>query len=268
MVQMSANMLRVLLVNWNAEETSLRADALRAHGFLPRTLEPHGLPALRALREDPPDVILIDLGRMPSQGRAVATTLRQQKATRAVPLVFVGGDPEKVARIRQAFPDAGYAQWRGIAAALRKAAAAPPANPIVPGTMSAYSGTPLPKKLGIKPGSTVLLLGAPERIEEILGPPPGGAAFSRSARQADLILLFSRSRADFERRLPAAAAKMKDRAGLWVVWPKKTSGVASDLNGNMVREIGLAAGLVDYKICAVDETWSGLLFAHRRSKTT
>jgi len=104
---------------------------------------------------------VIDLSRLPSHGRAIATMLRQRKATRSIPIVFVEGDPEKVARIRETLPDAVYARWRNIRSALRAAIEHPPREPAVPGTMDAYSASPLPKKLGIKPGSVVLLLGAP-----------------------------------------------------------------------------------------------------------
>lgn len=260
------NIPRVLLVHWKESEAAACAALLRGAGFEPVILQPDGMPSLRSLADDPPAAIVIDLDRLPSHGRAVATALRQQKGTRAIPLVFVAGIPEKVARIREAFPDANFSSWKKIGPALRTAIAAPPARPVVPETMSAYSGTPLPKKLGIKPGSVVLVLGAPPEFQNQLGPPPDGARFSRTARTANLILMFNRSRAEFERRLPGAASKMKDGGGLWIIWPKKASGVQTDLTQNIVRETGLAAGLVDYKICAVDETWSGLLFVRRRNK--
>jgi hypothetical protein len=225
------------------------------------------MPSLRSGQEDPPAAFVIDLGRQPAQGRAVATVLRQRKATRAVPLVFVDGDPEKVARLREALPDAVYTEWKGIAAAVRKAIRTAPANPVTPGTMSAYSGTPLPKKLGIKPNITVLLLGAPADFEQKLGVPPPGTRLSRAARTASLVMLFVRSAAELEKRLPAAIGRMGDPGGLWICWPKKASGSQTDVNERSVRERGLAAGLVDYKICAVDETWSGLLFARRKKKS-
>jgi hypothetical protein len=189
----------------------------------------------------------------------VAVALRQWKATRAVPLVFVEGAPEKVEAVRALLPDAAYTNWAGVAAALRDATAR---EGVVPGTMAGYSATPLPKKLGVKPGAVVALAGAPEGFESKL---PGHARLVRGLRgTCDLILLFVRSRAELGRRLPAAQKALAEKGGLWIVWPKKTSALAGDLTQQAVRETGLASGLVDYKICAVDETWSGLLFAWRR----
>jgi CheY-like chemotaxis protein len=260
---------RVVLVHWKPEEATPHVAALRKAGHHVRLLRSSGIPDLRALAADPPNAIVIDLGRLPSQGRAVATALRQRRATREVPLVFVEGDPEKTARVKALLPDAAYTTWGRLKEALRMAARARgKARPVVPGTMEAYSGTPLPKKLGIKPGSVVALLGAPEGFEDrTLGPVPEGAVVRGDARSAyDVGLLFARSRADLARRFPGAVKAMGDPGALWIVWPKKPSGLQSDLDGNAVRAYGLARGLVDYKIAAVDATWSGLCFARRKAK--
>jgi hypothetical protein len=116
-----------------------------------------------------------------------------------------------------------------------------------------YSGTPLPKKLGIKPGHRVLLLGAPDGFE-LEGVKP-----IRSLRgQADVILSFHLERADLERRIPLLRCAMVQNAGLWIAWPKKASKVETDLNENIVRDLALANALVDNKVAAIDEVWSGL----------
>ena len=260
-------MARVLLVHWKPAEAGPLIAALRRVGHEPRLLSPDGMPPLRALASDPPEAIVIDLGRLPSHGRAVATALRQQPATRAVPLLFLEGDPEKTARVKALLPDATYTRARGLGGALRRALAArPKAKPVVPGTMAGYSGTPLPKKLGIRPGSAVALLGAPEGFAaKTLGPLPEGATLRTHARSPFSVGLFcARSKADLGRRFPAAAKAMGEPGALWIVWPKKASGVATDLDQNAVRAFGLARGLVDYKIAAIDETWSGLCFARRK----
>ena len=130
--------------------------------------------------------------------------------------------------------------------------------------LSAYSGTPLPKKLGIKPGSVVALVGAPEGFEELLGEMPEGVTLRRRAQgRCDLIVWFAASRRELERRVARLGA-VAGAGGLWIAWPKKASGVVTDLSERVVREAGLAAGLVDYKIAAIDETWSGLRFARRK----
>jgi hypothetical protein len=220
---------------------------------------------LAALGADPPDAVVIDLGRLPAQGRDVGVHLRVQRRTRNVPLVFVGGDRAKVARVREILPDASYATWHRIGPAVERAMAKPPARPVVPeSSLAGYSGTPLPRKLGIKPGSVVVLAGAPEGFENVLGPLPEGVVLRRVSRgRRDLTLWFPRSRRDLERRIERMAEAIGD-TGLWIAWPKKTSGVASDLTQTVVRRVGLDSGLVDYKICAIDATWSGLKFTRRK----
>jgi hypothetical protein len=130
--------------------------------------------------------------------------------------------------------------------------------------MAGYSGTPLAKKLGIKAGSQVRLAGAPAGFEELVGDLPQGAHMLRQdAAAASLTLLFVRSaralEAGLARVLPAAGG------GLWILWPKKGSALASDVSEREVRAAGLAAGLVDFKVCAVDQTWSGLRFSRARA---
>ena len=130
--------------------------------------------------------------------------------------------------------------------------------------MAGYSGTPLAQKVGIKPGARVALLGAPERFEQTLEPLPDGVALVAAARPPlDVALLFTKRRADLERRFTKAAAALTSSGGLWIVWPKRASGVPTDLDESVVREFGLATGLVDNKVCAVDDTWSGLRFVTR-----
>jgi CheY-like chemotaxis protein len=264
-------MARVVLIHWKPKQAAAPAAALRKRGHRVSVLAPRGMPELRALGRLPPDAVVVDLGRLPSQGGAVAVALRQQKATRGVPLVFVEGDPEKTARVHALLPDAVYTTWSGLPQtldrALRGLVTPAGAKPVVPGTMAGYSGTPLPKKLGIKPGSRVALLGAPPGFEKTLGAVPGGASVRTDGRVPfDVGLLFVRSQADLASRFSAAVVAMGEKAALWIVWPKRASGVASDLGGNEVRAFGLARGLVDYKVVAVDETWSGLCFARRKAR--
>jgi hypothetical protein len=170
-----------------------------------------------------------------------------------------------VAIVARLLPDAVYSSWRGIRGALARAIAAPPADPVVPASnLAGYSGTPLPRKLGIKPDATVILVGAPRDFARTLGELPAGASLRRrAAGRNDLVIWFVTSRRTLQRRIAALGA-LAGADGLWVCWPKRSSGVASDLTQNVVREVGLASGLVDYKICAVDATWSGLRFTRRR----
>jgi hypothetical protein len=116
-----------------------------------------------------------------------------------------------------------------------------------------YSGTPLEKKLGIKPGHRVLLLNAPEdfQLQDV-------PVVTRATGFADVILSFHTERKELEKRLPKLRTHMEQHAGLWIAWPKKASKRPTDITEDVVREIGLGHKLVDNKVCAIDETWSGL----------
>ena len=125
--------------------------------------------------------------------------------------------------------------------------------------MTGYSGTPLATKLGIKEGHRVAFPGAPDGFRDLLGELPDGVTLkSRATGPLDVIVLFIKSRAELERRLPALRRAMDPAAGLWIAWPKRSSGVETDMTEDVARELGLANRLVDNKVCAIDETWSGL----------
>ena len=124
--------------------------------------------------------------------------------------------------------------------------------------------TPLPKKLGIKPGFAVALLASPAGFAATLKPLPEKVTFTaRPDAAADLFLGFARGERELQAHLLAVTA-VADRQTLWLVWPKKASGVQTDLDGNIVRNAGLAAGWVDFKVCSVDSTWSALAFKRRK----
>ena len=128
-----------------------------------------------------------------------------------------------------------------------------------------YSGTPLPKKLGVKEGMVIALLGAPAGFERTLGALPPRVTTTRAPRaKAGLTLWFVSRRAELERRIATMAPRAAG-SGLWIVWPKRTSPLAGDINENDVRKTALAAGIVDFKVCAVDADWSGLRFATAKS---
>ena len=260
-------MKRVVLIHWNEEESVERSERLRKAGFKvdhPAIQTPGDF---GTIRKSPPDAFVIDLSRIPSQGAGVATKFRQMKSTRHVPIVFVAGQPEKVDRLRGLFPDAVYTEWSRIRSALTRALKNPPKAPHVPGTMDGYSGTPLPKKLGVRSDQVVALLGAPVGFRELLGKLPANVRVQKHSRgHPNLILLFAKTGSELRRRFPSAAKNLAQGGGLWIAWPKKTSKIAADLSQTEVRAFGLARDFVDYKICSIDETWSGLLFARRRKR--
>jgi hypothetical protein len=127
-----------------------------------------------------------------------------------------------------------------------------------------YSETPLVQKLGIKPGARFHFVGAPDQLPDLLGPLPVGAT-PASRGKLDFSLLFVKKLADLSRNFPRLRDRLEANGMLWVSWPKKTSGVRTDLTENVVRDFGLANGLVDVKVCAIDDTWSGLKFVRRLS---
>ena len=127
-----------------------------------------------------------------------------------------------------------------------------------------YSGTPLHRKLGIREGSAVTLLDAPEDFPGLLEPLPGGVELRRTARgPVDLVVLFATSRARLASRFPAAKAAIGADGGIWVAWPKKAAAVATDLDFDFVQRVGLDAGLVDNKTAAIDATWTSVRFVVR-----
>ncbi|MGP8245172.1 MAG: hypothetical protein ACLQVN_11730 [Bryobacteraceae bacterium] len=256
----------VRLVCWNADLARERAATLARAGFEVDSspLNPSGL--IGYFRRHKPPVILIDLDRLPSHGCEVGIALRQSQATRQIPLVYAGGAPEKVARVRTELPDAFYCAWDGVANALREALRHAPADPVQPPShMQRYAGAALPVKLGLKKGLQVSLLGAPDEFEAQLGELPEGAKLSnRLTRTAGLALWFVRSRRDLQSETPYLAARLPEGCALWIVHPKQSGRYKVDFNQTDVRAAGLANGLVDFKVCSVDGDWSGLKFARKK----
>ena len=128
--------------------------------------------------------------------------------------------------------------------------------------MAGYSGTPLVKKLGIKQNFNIAFVNAPVGFTRLLDLPSGVKLSSRS-QQKDFILFFTRSKRELETKFSLYSGQLNASGMLWISWPKKASGVATDLSENIVRDIGLANGMVDVKVCAIDDVWSGLKFVFR-----
>ncbi len=128
-----------------------------------------------------------------------------------------------------------------------------------------YSGTPLAKKLGIKEGHVVAVLNGPDHLDLLLDPLPLDVTFRTSARgKADVVLLFTKSRAEFERRIDGLSRMIFPNAMIWICWPKRASKVPTDMSEDVVRDVALPKGLVDVKVCAIDATWSGLKVVWRK----
>lgn len=136
-------------------------------------------------------------------------------------------------------------------------------------TAAGYSGTPLAKKLGVKPVSTWAVLDEPPGFREWLAPLPDGVHLRKSiGRSPDAVVLFSKRRASLERRVEEAASAVFPDGFIWVGWPKKSSRVPTDITEDVVREIALPLGLVDTKVCAISDVWSGLRIVWRKELRT
>ena len=131
--------------------------------------------------------------------------------------------------------------------------------------MAGYSGTPLPKKLGIKPSMTVIAIGAPANYRKLLGQVANDIKLSdRVKDNSPFIHFFTTRRSELEKQLVRLRSKIADTGTLWVSWPKKSAGVTTDVTEDVIRAVALPLGFVDVKVCAVDETWSGLKLMVRR----
>lgn len=253
-------MASVLVIHRDVSEAAGRAARLRDQGFDAEAYTSLGSKGFRGIRAHPPDVALIDLTRLPSYGKAMGALMRESPSLRSIPLVFIEGDPEKTAGVREILPGAVIAPWPRIAAAIRRAIAQAPKSPPPPRP----SRTSLSTKLGIRQGSLVALVRGPEGFEAVLGPLPEGAGIQKQTGEADVVLMFFKSAAALGRELPAMPGLMRKGRRLWVLWPKQTSAQAGDLTMVRIREMASPFGLVDYKVCAVDSTWSGMVLGLRR----
>ncbi len=133
--------------------------------------------------------------------------------------------------------------------------------------MAGYSGTPLAQKLGIKPAMTVIVINGPANYRKLLGRGANDIEFSnRVGRGSSFIHFFATHRSELEKKLPMLREKIADTGTVWVSWPKKSAGVPTDVTEDVIRAVALPLGFVDVKVCAVDETWSGLKLMIRRTE--
>jgi hypothetical protein len=255
-------MARVRVVHWKAIEAEPLLDACRAAGHEVE-FDAIDLPATaRKVRQTLPEALVIDLSRSPASGRQLAYAIRNTKYTRQIPLIFVDGEPEKVEAIRVTLPDAVYTSLKRVAAGIRTASRLRLTNPATPPTvMELYGHRPTAQKLGIKEGSTVGVYDAPRDYAAVLGDLPPNVELEEEPDSIHPVTLwFVRDPREYQAGLRRKSA-IASRTKLWVIWQK---GATNGLTGNFVREAALGAGLVDYKICAVNARWSGMVFAARK----
>ncbi|HEX4229697.1 MAG TPA: hypothetical protein VHZ07_13580 [Bryobacteraceae bacterium] len=252
--------MRICLLHWNAAAASLTKDILLGGGYEVE-YDPSFAPALMGKwREDPPWAFVIDLSRLPSHGREIAIALRQSPKTRNVPIVFCEGAPEKVNLTRDVLPDATYCRVAELVKTLKNL---PPVHsPVKPvDMMNRYGSRTAAQKLGITAGGTVTVVDPPRNVTKVIGELPDRTEFVEQDGAVTLCFVHSADdlRADMS-RVRGLATKSK----LWFLWRKKTAGDHNGVTEQLVRETGIDLGLVDYKICSVDSTWSAMLFARRK----
>ncbi len=255
-------MARVSLFHWNAEEARPLLTVLQAAGY---SVDYRGrMASYREVRDNPPDAILIDLSRLPSHGRELAIFFRGSKKTRYVPIIFVGGEPEKVERVRKLLPDAAYTPAARVRVALKTALANPVATPVTPKQMmQRYGDRSTAQKLGIGRGARVAVIDGPADYAQAVGPLPEGACFEEdSTGDCTIALWFVHGVAEFHAALPRMR-RLAAKSRLWIVWRKNKR---AGLDGNLIRQGANAVGLVDYKICSLNEAWSGMVFAVKKPK--
>jgi len=247
-------MARLRLIVWNDTEAREHAEVIAKLGHQVDARVPQGPELLRELRESLPQAILVDLGRTPSKGRWLALAVRSSKTLRPIPLVLIGGDPVKVARIKDTLPDAAYCDWKTLPATLVKVLKAPPRNPVAAKT-SIATGAPLDQKLGLKQGMRVRLMDPPSSFIKLTG------LDEEDVASPDLTICFVNTLPELETQIPELARSTP----VWIAWPKQGARRTSGLSMPSIREIAFAFGLVDYKICAIDQTWSAMLFTRRKA---
>jgi hypothetical protein len=250
---------RALIIQYRGQDAHALTERIRREGFESSVYAHVGIAGFRALRENPPDVALIDLRAMPSYGRTIGVLFRESKSLRTIPLVFLEGDPLKSGKVRAVLPDVEIAGWERLGPALRRAVsgkAKPPIAPIPP-------DTPLHRKLRIRPDSEVALLHAPPGIRATLGELPAGVRCRAAIGDAAVVLCFVKSAAALRKELPVLAGAMRSGRTLWILWPKKASTERTDLSMPVIREMCHPYGLGEYKVCAFDAIWSAMAFSGR-----
>lgn len=257
----SKEMARVRLFHWKAEEARPLVTVLQAAGHSVDYQEK--LTSPRELRESVPDAYVIDLSRVPSHGREVAVYLRGAKATRHVPIVFVGGERDKIDYVKRALPDAAYTAPARLKSALKSVIANPPANPLRPAQMMERWGhRTTAQKLGIVKDSRTAIIDPPHDYAQAIGALPEGAELDEeSTEDCKIALWFVHGVPEFHAALPRMR-KLAARSRLWILWRKKK---ADGLDGNFIRKGANEFGLVDYKICSLNDTWSGMVFAVKKA---
>jgi len=262
-------LVHIRLFHWNITEAEEKTLILKSSGY-EVDYEPYPPKALKQLRNNPPAAVIIDLSRLPSQGRDIAVNILHAKATRNIPIIFVEGDPQKVQQIKTHVPDAVYTHYGQIDEALKNAFTDPPKIQQIPKSIfDPYKQASLAKKLGIKPNSTLVLVDAPDGFTKTLGELPQNVTIqNKLSNKSDIVILFATEQENLRSQIIEIINELPPEGKLWIAWQKQGSKTATNVTQTTVRKTGLASGLVDYKICRIDQEWTALLFTRRKHKNS
>ena len=265
-------MSRIRLLHWNAQEATEYLELLRASGYDVEYDDEFRPDMMRGWRESPPAAFVIDLSRLPSHGREIAIALRQSPATRRIPIVFCEGAEEKIARVQAELPDAAYSKRSTLRSALRRAIAHPPEQPVTPkDTMDRYASKTAAQKLGIKESSTVAVIDPPRDYVEVIGKLPPNVEMiptdvsEKPLKKAPLTVCFIHGGNPLQATL-SAVRELAPYTKLWILWRKGKSKESGGIHEGVLRDYAIELGLVDYKVCSVNEIWSAMLFAAKKNR--
>lgn len=261
-------MNQILYVHWKPAEASAEVKTLKQAGHSVQVFSSHGGVRVSDIHDSMPDVVVINLDRLPSHGRATAQWLRTTSSTRKIPIVFCGGQPAKVDLARQLLADAVFCNREELADAVQTALS----HPQVAVPTTACSTKPLWQKLEIQAGQRLIQLSGPTHLKNFLGDAlPPKVSLRRlvdpaklQAAQADTILLFAPNSDYLKHAFPLVVKATATDRPVWIFWPKKTSALASDLTQGELLKWVRSRGWNDLKICRVDDDWAGQLFRRKR----
>ncbi|HYZ87048.1 MAG TPA: hypothetical protein VE621_21715 [Bryobacteraceae bacterium] len=253
-------MAKFALVHWNESEAEARVREASSKGVGLELLRLQPGRTVQTIRSVNPEALLIDLTRMPSNGRAVASVLRSQRSTCHIPILFVGGEPQKVEKALADAPGSQWCEWENIAKAIPKLLATAPKT-----VAKHHSEVPVAKKLNLLGGKTICVLNAPESFLALLESVDGLTVHDQLNRKFDSVLLFTTTMNELEAGL-AAIFRRTFELPLTLAWPKRASGADSELSMPLLREYLKEFGYIDYKVASIDKTWSAMLFSRARKR--
>jgi hypothetical protein len=255
-----AKVKSVFLIHWHQNEAEELASLISNASLQVTGRNPEPGRSLREVKAAAPHGILISLDRMPAHGREVAAVLLRSPATRNLPLLFVGGLPEKRAMVKANLPHVPHADWNVAADQMKQllskphVAAPPPAQ-----YMERFAERTVAQKLGVKETMKVGLVNEPEAWQDYLP----AAVLSEERRGLDLLIWFVTRRTELEGRIDQYSLRANE-GRLWIIYPKGASKIPRDVDQALIRQTALSSGLVDYKIAAIDKDWTGLLFRNKK----